>query len=154
MKKHIHEDLLMSLFFIIVGLMFFLNSGGLSPDTTYFPLLCARVMMVLCIPVLIHGVKETITMNRKEADGDTTFQISWKELKGPVLTFLMIIGYALCISFIGFFISTFVFMMAFMYIQNYRKLISMLVITVGFEALVWLVFVFQLHLRLPKGLLF
>ena len=92
-------------------------------------------------------------MNKK-SETNTTFQISWRELKCPILTFLMIIIYALCISFIGFFVSTFIFMMVFMYFQNFRKLIPMLVITVGFEILAWFVFVFELHLRLPAGLLF
>ena len=153
MKKHVHEDLLTSVFFILVGLLFFLSSRDLAPETTYFPLMCAGGMIILCIPVLIRGIKETISMNKK-SETNTTFQISWRELKGPILTFLMIIIYALCISFIGFFVSTFIFMMVFMYFQNFRKLIPMLVITVGFEILAWFVFVFDLHLRLPAGLLF
>lgn len=156
MNTHIHEDLLMSLFFLAVGATFFLSSGALASETTYFPLLCAGAMMILCVPVLIRGIQKTIEMNRDGGveKGNPTALIAWKKLKGPVLTFLMVIAYALCISKIGFFVSTFFFMPGFMYFQHYRKPVAVLVITLGFEVLLYLVFVLQLHLRLPKGLLF
>lgn len=154
MKRVIHEDLLMSVFFILTGILFFLNSSDLPRETTLFPLLCSAGMIIMSIPVFINGLKKTVSSAQMSSEERKRAPLSWSNVKIPLLTFLMVVVYAFCISHIGFFVSTFVFMMSLMYLQQYRKLKNMLLVTVGFEVLVYLIFVLELHLRLPSGILF
>ena len=154
MKRVIHEDLLMSAFFILIGLLFFLNSSELPSETTRFPLLCAAGMIIMSIPIFVRGVKKTIASAQMTQEERDKVPLRWSNVKIPLLTFLMVVAYACCSSHIGFFVSTFVFMMALLFLQQYRKPVNMVLVTVGFEVLVYLIFVLELHLRLPKGILF
>ena len=144
----------MSAFFILVGVLFFLNSSELPTETTRFPLLCSAGMIIMSIPIFVRGVKKTVASVQMTQEERDKAPLRWANVKIPLLTFLMVVAYAFCISYIGFFVSTFVFMMALLFLQQYRKPVNMLLVTVGFEVIVYLVFVLELHLRLPKGILF
>ncbi len=74
--------------------------------------------------------------------------------KNPMLTFVMILVYVLLLDKIGFFVASAVFMLGFMWFMGYRKPLTMILTTVGMLGFIYLLFVYELHVSLPEGILF
>ncbi len=159
MKKRVslHPDIVMSIFFIAAALLFFLESRDLPAETTRFPCICAGLMAFLSVFIMIGGFRKMGEQRKKLAAGENAetedYPFSWERMKFPVLAFAVILAYALGIIYIGFFVSTFVFMMVFMWLLRYRVWWKMLLVTVAMEAFVYIVFVTQLNLIFPRALL-
>ena len=68
--------------------------------------------------------------------------------------YLIIMVYVLCIDFIGFFVSTSVFLVGFMVFLNVRKPLTLICVTAGMDLFLYLLFTVGLKLNLPAGLLF
>ena len=67
------------------------------------------------------------------------------------LTMAMLIGYFLVMPYIGYFLSTFIFIVVMLHILSYRKKILIYVIAVGWCVCSYLVFYKLLYIQLPLG---
>ena len=63
-------------------------------------------------------------------------------------------AYILILDYLGYIISTFVFLISGTYLISYRKHLVIFLVTVGFIALSYLVFYKILQVSLPKGMIF
>ena len=68
-----------------------------------------------------------------------------------VLTLAIFIGYFLVMPFIGYFLSTFLFIVVMLHLLSYRKKILIYVIAVGWTLFSYLVFYKLLYIQLPLG---
>lgn len=153
-KKYIHEDLLISLFFLLFALVFGLQGLNVNTENAVFPTLCIIIIVILSIPICISGVRKTIELNKAIENGEEKAkpEISWERLKGPIITFGAVLVYLVCINYLGFFVSTALFVPGYLLLQGYKKVIPILITAV---ILLGLAFMFKtvLDLVLPSGLL-
>lgn len=157
-KAPLNPDIIMSLFFITFAILFFFESKNLKVETTRFPMICAGLMAGMSLVILVRAVRKMIS-EQKILDEDPGAEpsealISWEKLKNPLLVFGMVLVYVLGIIYIGFFVSTAVFIPVFLWVQKYRTWWKMLIVTASIELFVYVVFVYILKLIFPKGLLF
>ena len=68
------------------------------------------------------------------------------------LTMAMLIGYFLVMPYIGYFLSTFVFIVVMLHLLSYRKRILIYVIAAGWVICSYLVFYKLLYIQLPLGI--
>jgi len=69
-----------------------------------------------------------------------------------ILTMVILIGYFLVMPYIGYFLSTFIFIVVMLHVLSYRKKILIYVIAVGWCVCSYLVFYKLLYIQLPLGI--
>ena len=157
MKKKfaLHQDLVMGIFFLIISALFYFGAKEFPEASAQFPRLFSIIMAGLSVIVIVKGIQSTKKLNDDlKEDPNTKVALSWKELRAPVYTMLAIGCYILGILYVGFFVASAVFMVAFMWILNYRNIKVIAFTTIVLLGGIWLVFVKLLSIGMPTGLLF
>ena len=140
------QDLVIGLIAVALGTAMFIESAKF-PDITK---LYSRIVIILLL--VIGGVLIiTSLINGKKPGGE---EVHLKDFKNPMIIFLMVAVYIIMIDKIGFFVSSAVCMPAMMLFMGYRKPIPIIATTIGTLAFIYLLFVAQLGIRMPQGLLF
>lgn len=160
-KKYIHQDLIMAIALMVVGIAFFIGSFTLprydNPvnNIHVFPLFASTMLMIFSVYNIYAGIKKSKELNAKIAAGeDVVPEISWQKLKYPMTAIFFILIYVICVALLGFFVSSFVFMIAFGYWLGYKKVWVLALTAFGMELFIWVLFVHFLYTRLPNGILF
>jgi len=144
MKKSIHSDI-----FIGIGIeaicAFFYFYGKKLPDAAQtFPNILLFLIAFLSIFIIIEGFKKTKEMN----GGKSIKDLSWNEIRYPLLCLLMSVVYYILFRYAGYFIATpllLVGMMLFFGVKNWKPLVF---IPVGYLIFTYVLFVMQLGVRL------
>ncbi len=141
--KQIHAEVWLGGILIILAVIFYIMAGQF-PNTSaaVWPKAVLIGIMILSALLVIHGLRMT-----KEAGGDS--ELCRAVLKGPMASLLMVIAYAVCMNFTGYFVSTAIFLPLGMAALGQRNWKAILGVTVGLEVFVWFLFVVQLQLRMP-----
>ena len=139
----VHIDVWMGGLLIILSVIFYLMAGQFSnPQAATWPQLILVCIIILSAMLVIHGLKLT----KQNAEPGT---IPAPVLKGPMITLVMIVIYAIAMNFIGYFISTAIFLPLGMFALGQRNWKPILGVTVGLEIFIYVLFVMQLQLRMP-----
>lgn len=154
MKRHIHYDVFISIGTALIGVFFLVGSLSFPKDIGYFPRIFSVLLIVCSLFVLADGIKRSKELDRAAATGEAPkLDFTGHELLQAALGFAVIAVYAALIGILGFFTSTAVFLMGFMYFLRMRNWKVMIAVTVGVVLVVYFVFTVQLQVSLPHGLL-
>ena len=140
------QDLVIGIIALGVGIAMFIGTKNFPGDTKTFS------QIVLILLIVIGAVLIITSLISAKKPGPEEVDI--KEFKNPMLAFLIIVIYVLCIDKIGFFVSSAVAMPCMMLFMGYRKPVPMIATTAGALIFIYVLFVMQLGLRLPADLLF
>lgn len=141
--KQIHAEVWLGGILIILAVIFYIMAGQFpNASTAVWPKAVLIGIMILSAFLVIHGLQMT-----KDADGNA--DLGGAVLKGPMASLVMIVAYAVCMSFTGYFVSTAIFLPLGMAALGQRNWKAILGVTVGLELFVWFLFVVQLQLRMP-----
>ena len=143
--KQIHAEVWLGGILIILAVEMELQvMAGQFPNASaaVWPKAVLIGIMILSALLVIHGLQMT-----KDADGNA--DLGGAVLKGPMASLVMIVAYAVCMSFTGYFVSTAIFLPLGMAALGQRNWKAILGVTVGLELFVWFLFVVQLQLRMP-----
>ena len=107
---------------------------------------------------ILTGLIVTIALNiyftyRKNHAPDAAREISLKEFVPPkfILSFAVMLFYAIGINYLGFIVSTFIFVTAFSYVIGLRKKVRMLLGGLISTGAIYIVFQMFLQVMLPRG---
>jgi hypothetical protein len=105
--------------------------------------------ILFCLMLLIS---EAIRIFKKEkaVEDDSFSGLTWFV---PAL-FGLALGYIYFVSRIGFFVTTFVFIIIGAYLLGYRKKSTILIASVTITILIYVIFKIILNLPLPRGIIF
>ena len=148
MQKSRIQDLVIGLITIALGgfLWTYTNGPNVSDANKLFSRFVLALFIglgaILCVISLI---------NAKKPGGK---EVAVREFKNPLIMYALILVYVFLMNTIGFFVASAIFMPAVMFYMGYRKPIPMVCVTFGMLAFVWLLFVVELKVSLPDGLLF
>ena len=141
--KQIHAEVWLGGILIILAVIFYIMAGQFpNASAAVWPKAVLIGIMILSVLLVIHGLQMT-----KDADGNA--DLGGAVLKGPMASLVMIVAYAVCMSFTGYFVSTAIFLPLGMAALGQRNWKAILGVTVGLELFVWFLFVVQLQLRMP-----
>lgn len=153
-QKHIHSDVCISIALIAIGMFFLIEALHFPNDVGYFPIIFSVLMIVTSAFVLMNAVKQTMANRRAIAAGEEIKQaIKKSDFLNMLMSFGIVIAYVALISLLGFFSATVVFMMGYMYFLKMRNWVVMAGVTLVVNLLIYIVFVTQLRVLLPQGLL-
>lgn len=154
MKKHIHYNVFVGLVLIIGAVVLFPMTLKFPDTAGLFPQFILVVLGALGIYTLLDGLKLTKRERKMIEEGqEVTSIFSWQTNKLPMAGYALIVLYILAIKPIGFFVSTTVFMIVYMLFLNMRKPLVLVLVTLGVDLFIYFLFVVQLKLNLPSGIL-
>lgn len=149
MKKILTLDAWIGIVLMIFSVWFWILSGEFPAEAQMFPRFFLATNCLLSALLVINTIRHNL-----KSDGETHNATSWKELSVIIEAYLIIMVYVICIDFIGFFVSTSVFLIVFMLFLNVRKPVTLICVTAGMDLFLYLLFTVGLRLNLPAGLLF
>lgn len=156
MANRIHQDVYVSLLFIIVSIFLYIKTFSLIDEAALFPRTLLILFAVLGVFILLGGLKKTKAQKNGETivyEGDEA-SMDAQNLKSPVLTVIIVGLYVLLMTIIGFFPATVIFMAGFLaYMKVTSWKVYVLTIT-GLNLFIYLVFILQLNVQLPIGIFF
>ncbi len=146
MEKSRVQDLIIGIICAAIGIWAWTVSLAF-PETTQ---MYTHVALIAFIGLSLILIVWSIT-HAKVPGGEV---VNAKVFANPMLTFIMILVYVLLLEKIGFFVCSTVFMLGFMWFMGYRKPLTMVLTTVGMLGFIYLLFVYELRVSLPSGILF
>ena len=104
---------------------------------------------ILGILILLGVILIVISLiNAKKPAGK---EVKLREFVNPMIRFVIIVCYVLMMQYFGFFPATLLFMPAAMIYMGYKRPLPMICVTIGMNLFIWVLFVYSLKVRLPKG---
>jgi len=104
------------------------------------PRLWIYLLIIFCIILIVQALRGKVRSDKKQGQ---TFLV--------LKLIALLIGYLVVIKFLGYFISTFLFLMATIWLMNYRKYKIILLIVTVFLVFIYIAFYKVLHVPLPMG---
>lgn len=132
-------NLIVSIMLYLISGFFLLQTRSLDGGAEIFP----RAVAILLI------IASTANLIRTRGKGEVRFSAPVRVL-GVIL---LVIAYAILMNFVGFFATTFLFVIALMLFLNYRKWIVILSVAVGTVVFTYIVFIKIFLIPLPTGFL-
>ena len=153
-KRYIHYDVWIGIVLIVVCSTLFVYTLRFSGQTGIFPRFALGALIILGAYTIYNGIKETKRdRNILNSGGTVTPDLTLKDLKLPSVGYAFMLVYIIAIEPVGFFVSTTVFMLVYMWFLKIRKPAVMILVTLGVDVFLYMLFVFYLKLQLPEGIL-
>jgi len=138
------DGIMLPLFFIALSIVFFLISYTFPSNEKVGPSVVPRLWILILVPLNIFLLIDIFRKKKEIKESEGNQAIVWGFI-GLLLLYLISIFY------IGYFISSFVFLFVGIYMLGYRKYLTMLIISTGWLLFSYLIFYKLLYVPLPVG---
>lgn len=130
---------------------FFLSEcRKLNENAAQYPRVILSVLLAFSIALLGQGIWYSFRPEKYQARyGKSTKSVDWNVVANPLIVFGATIVYLALFHYINFFVATAIFVPLIMWIFKERRVLNMLLVTVGLELFVWGMFVKLLHVYFP-----
>ena len=150
MKKLFSIDVWIGLVLMLFSIWFWALSGSFPDAAKLFPRIFLAANFILS--AILAGT--TLYRNSKDPERGQTKGVEKSDVLLILEAYVFIAVYFICIKLIGFYVSTTVFLLAFMYFLRVRSVKTLVLVTIGMDLFLYLLFGVGLKLNLPAGLLF
>jgi len=148
--RRIHIDVWLGLILMGFSAFFLAEATKIPPGSAQFPKFALGLFFLLAALLFIMGV---IKVAKKSDKGDV--RVDWKNTVSKAhIVYAMIVAYVVIIVLIGFFPATIIFCPCLMLYYGIRKIKVLFLVTIILALFVYLLFVIQLRVFLPYGILF
>ena len=142
-KKYI--DILVSIFFIVLAILLYRSTAS-YPKSALFT--TAVYVKFLAISLGIAGIVQLLFSFRIDISQKIVFA---KEPKKFFILVVFLILYIWIMRYLGFIISTLLFLPTTMWFMGYKKFIKSIVISAGITLFVYILFVRIFEIQLPEA---
>lgn len=139
-------DRVTSMVFILIGIIFFIETFKLPENSRMYPRFMIGIMVFLSVLLLI---KSFVSPQLSKTWRDLTKDIHWKRFLFVLFGALV---YLFLINIIGFFVSTFVYLLTTMLLLKAKRS-TMIISVCSFLIILFLIFKVFLKVPLPTGYL-
>ena len=146
------REYLFTLLSAVFVVLYWNSAKGLPKAAIQYPV----VISIIAVFFIGWNVYISIGEFRKIArldTGDKRFDITYGLSKGKVVVICSTILYVVCIHYVGYVVSTFVYLSTMAYFLGSRKPLRILIYAAGLTAFFYVVFRMGLAVRLPAGML-
>ncbi|WP_417777468.1 tripartite tricarboxylate transporter TctB family protein [Stutzerimonas xanthomarina] len=148
--KGLHPDTVIGLCMLLLCLYFYSVTANLPKDPALFPQIILVALAAFSLFILVAGLLKTIRARKRNEQVVGFFEDG---LRGPLTAYAGLVVYVALIPVLGFFTATSLATAFFMGYFGYRSYIKALIVLVSINAFIYLLFVWQLRILLPTGLL-
>ena len=143
MKSKVHQDIYIGIFLLLFCTIFLLLARSIKPGAQTLPLMVLYLMIILSGFILINGIKMTKSIKSGSMSEKIMFDV--KNMAPALKAYAYIICYIILFFLTGFFISTSIFLISFMYILGAENKRIIVLTTTVFLLIVYFIFVKQLN---------
>lgn len=147
MKKLFSIDTWIGIVLMLLSAVFWIISAGFPEAAQMFPRIFLAANFGLSLLLVIVSIQKNKKMPHEAL-------YTKEELLLILQAYVFIAVYIAGVRFIGFYTATTVFLPLFMLFLNVRSIKTLLFVTIGMDAFLYLLFSVGLKLNLPAGLLF
>ncbi|GAA0410547.1 hypothetical protein GCM10009133_18840 [Cocleimonas flava] len=147
--RNIHLDTFIGLLMLLVSAYFYYLAQNMPPEPAEFPKLVISILIVFSLVIMSKGVLLTLRAKKNGTIVDHYFE----RIRGPMAVYLGLCVYVGLIELLGFFTSTTIASAFFMLLFGMRSYIKLLLVLIGINVFIYLLFVWQLKIVLPAGVL-
>lgn len=149
-KVSIVREVWIGLALVLFSVYFLFQCNGLNEKAAQYPRIIISVLLILSAALLIQGLYYTFKPESYyKRYGKDNKSIEWGVVTHPLIVFGVTVIYLVLFYFTNFFIATAVFVPLLMLAFGERKVLPILLTTVGLEAFVYLMFVKLLNVYFP-----
>jgi len=116
---------------------------GIGPS--FFPRILATGLFVFGFILIV------LNLLKADQSAGKSFSIKDPGIQRSIIAFTATMVYVFAISFLGFVISTIIYLASLMYLMRFRKIIRVTIISVSVSIVVYTIFNTLLNISLPKG---
>lgn len=145
MHKTRIQDLVIGIITVALGVFLWIQTvvEKMEPQSESFSRFVLGIFILLGVILIVISL-----INAKKPAGK---EVTLKEFVNPMIMFAIIVVYVLMLNVLGFFPATLLFMPAAMIYMGYKRPIPMICVTIGMNLFIWVLFVYSLKVRLPRG---
>jgi len=148
-KKFISTDVFIGVFLTITTFIFLVQAMRFPGRSKYFPTFVLVTLLVLSICLIGVGIYKTILARQGKKD------FTNPEMKiRPFFILGSVFVYIFCMGKLGFFSASALFLPCGMLLFGQRKPLIIIGSTIGVLVYLYWMFVIQLRVTMPKGILF
>ena len=151
--KKTSKELFFAVSITLISLLLLITSFTYPAESSQFPRFLCGLMLLFSVLIRVKGLRSK-TGTKEKSNTEVSSGSIMVKLKAPVLVFSLTIAYLAGIMYIGYFVSSTIFLIGTMSIFGRQGLFTKTIATAGFLLVVYALFVSFLGLRLPEGLLF
>jgi len=142
--RRLHTDVYVGVIMLLIGGVMMWMAFEFPIISRRFPLMGTGLFALCALIILVRGITATRTQQ------DNAYSpFAWHATKYPLMTFLILVGYVLAIRYATFMIATSLVVSMLMLFFGVRSWKSIVLMVVGLDVFVWLLFVKQLNMVLP-----
>lgn len=147
-KRAYKQDIVSGIVIVLIGSLAFVLSLDMPGNAPIFPRLVSFIL------VFLGGLLSLSSMIKMKKGVPAMVQaIELYKLKGPVFVFLLLLLYIFAVIYIGFYISTPIMLIGYMYLLGIRNTKTIVITTVVLMIFIYCLFTMQLGVPLPSGVL-
>ncbi|MCL7748842.1 tripartite tricarboxylate transporter TctB family protein [Halalkalibacter alkaliphilus] len=154
--RTLHQDVFIGIGMLILSLFLYIKTFEFAGEAALYPRGLLLLLTIFGILIVYGGFKKTKQLKEGEdvqSEGEEE-KLTFSTLKSPLTILLLVMIYAGLISLIGFFPSTILFVIVFLWYVGVKKWTVYVYTVVGLNLFIYVLFVLQLNVQLPVGALF
>lgn len=151
--KKTNKELFFAVSITVISSLLLMTSFSYPSESSEFPRFLCALMLLFSVLILIKALRSKRAAEENANSEEHSGSMICK-LKVPAIVFSLTIAYIAGIMYIGYFVSSIIFLIGTMSVFGKQGLIAKTIATAGFLLVVYALFVSFLGLRLPEGLLF
>ena len=117
---------------------------GLGPD--FFPKIISFGIIILSGCLIYTSIKNKLLSNKIE-------EIFNSNMKKPLMGMVLVVVYTICITLIGYLVSTIVFCFIFLHLFKVKNMLTKILVSTIFSSVIYFVFSKLFLINLPQGFL-
>ncbi len=118
-----------------------------------FPKVILGCFIAFGLWIAYKGIVKTLLIQKGHEDQVKDKPLALKQMSRPMACLAGVIVYVAIIKITGFFVASTIFTLLFMKFYGLKSLKKMLLVTLGMNVFLYVLFVMQLKVQLPEGML-
>ncbi|WP_180994066.1 tripartite tricarboxylate transporter TctB family protein [Bacillus sp. Marseille-P3661] len=156
MSGKVHHDVFIGIVIILLSIVLYTKTFEFIGEAALFPRALLILFAIFAVYLIYNGLKKTKQMREGVEviyDGEEE-QLTFSLIASPMCTLGIVIVYVALINIIGFFPSTILFIISFLWYMGVKNWKVYLVTSIGLNLFIYILFVLQLNVQLPLGIFF
>ncbi|SFD87307.1 Tripartite tricarboxylate transporter TctB family protein [Lentibacillus persicus] len=149
-------NLLVSAIVLIISIFVFISTFNINGGAAYFPFGLSILLGLLSIILMVNSL-EFVKINKHYLKDNVTKRDNpfyGPSFKRALVAGLMSTVYVVLFNYVGFIISTLLFIPSFFLFMQIKGYLKYIFITLGFIIFIYIIFVTILRVFLPAGIIF
>lgn len=143
------QDIVIAAILLVVCFFVVYTASSMEKTSGHFPYLIACAAGILLIIQILMGIKDSAG-EKKQTSENVDKKGSMRLIKAVLGAF----SYALAVNYIGYYVSTVIYLCGTIYLFGYRDIKKILFTGIGTVLFIYILFVQVLMINLPTGILF